>query len=58
MIIDKVIGVLAVAVLLGFFGILVGFVPDPELIAVIVVVAVMAIYEFYVMLFKTKNGGQ
>lgn len=56
--VDKVIGLLALGVLLGFFGILVGFVPDPELIMVIGVVAAMAIYEFYTTLFKNKNGGQ
>lgn len=54
--IDKVIGLLALAVLVAFFGILVVFVPDVDLILVVGVVAAMAAYDFYLTLFKGKKG--
>ena len=54
---DKVIGVAAIAVLVGFLGILVGFVTDIDLLIVVTVVTVMAAYDFYLMLFKSENGG-
>jgi len=37
-------------------GVLVVFVPDLDLIIVTVVVTVMAAYDFYINLFKPKNG--
>jgi uncharacterized protein YqgC (DUF456 family) len=55
--IDKVTALLAFAVLLGFLGILVGFVPSLDLMIVIAVVVLMAGYEFYQALFKSRNGG-
>ncbi|GAB4225358.1 MAG: hypothetical protein Tsb0032_31270 [Kiloniellaceae bacterium] len=55
---DKVLGILAIAILMGFMGILIGFVPDVDLIIVAVVVVVMAAYDFYRTLFKRSNGGR
>lgn len=55
---DKIVGIAAFAVLVGFMLILFGFVPDVDLAIVIVVVALLAGYDFYLMLFKkTGNGG-
>ncbi|MGF1628093.1 MAG: hypothetical protein ACFCUT_01345 [Kiloniellaceae bacterium] len=53
---DKFIGFAAMAVLIGFMGILVGFVPSLDLIAVTVVVVVLAGCDFYYMMFIKKNG--
>ena len=55
---DKIIGLLAIAVLIGFVGIIIGFVPDLDLIAVVVIVVAMAAYDFYKSLFvKSNNSG-
>lgn len=53
---DRIIGIAALLTLAGFFGILVGFVPDVDLIAVIAVVTVLAGYDFYRTLFARRNG--
>ncbi|MEQ8355977.1 MAG: hypothetical protein RH942_10615 [Kiloniellaceae bacterium] len=55
---DRIIGVTAIAVLIGFMAILIGFVPDVDLIIVIGVVCLMAVYDFYLMLFRNRNGEQ
>lgn len=54
---DKIIGIAAIAVLVGFMGILLGFVPHVDLSIVVGVVVLMAAYDFYLMLFKDRNGG-
>lgn len=54
---DKILGVAAIATLVGFMGVLVIFVPDFDLILVTVVVTAMAAYDFYINLFRSKNGG-
>jgi hypothetical protein len=53
---DKILGVAAIIVLIGFMSVLIIFVPDFDLILVTVVVTGMAAYDFYVTLFKSKNG--
>lgn len=53
---DKILGVAALAVLAGFMAVLVIFVPDFDLILVTVVVTAMAAYDFYITLFRSKNG--
>ena len=53
---DKFIGFAAMVVLIGFMGILIGFVPSFDLIAVTVVVVVLAGCDFYYMMFIKKNG--
>jgi hypothetical protein len=54
--VDKILGVAAIIVLIGFMSVLVVFVPDFDLILVTLVVTGMAAYDFYVTLFKRKNG--
>lgn len=49
---DRIIGIAAIAVLTGFMGILVGFVPDPDLAIVIAIAVAMAGYDFYRALFR------
>lgn len=53
---DRIIGLAALATLIGFMGILVGFVPDIDLVIVIAVVVAMASYDFYRSLFLKRNG--
>ncbi|MEQ8815163.1 MAG: hypothetical protein RLO51_20340 [Thalassobaculum sp.] len=53
---DRTIGLSALALLIGFMAILIGFVPHPDLIAVIVVVVLMAGYDFYRSLFAGRDG--
>ncbi|GHD51369.1 hypothetical protein GCM10017083_25750 [Thalassobaculum fulvum] len=55
---DKVIGVAAIALLAGFMGILVGFVPDIDLVIVVAVVVAMAGYDFYRSLFAKQDDRQ
>lgn len=53
---DRILGVAAILVLIGFMSVLVIFVPDVDLILVVLVVTGMAAYDFFVTLFKPKNG--
>ncbi|HEY9536778.1 MAG TPA: hypothetical protein VIS03_04215 [Kiloniellaceae bacterium] len=53
---DKIIGAAAIVVLVGFLAILVGFVPNLDLLAVVAIVSLMAAYDFYLMLFKSDSG--
>ena len=53
---DKIIGLSAIVVLIAFMGILIGFVPDIDLVLVIAIVVAMAGYDFYISLFKKRNG--
>jgi len=53
---DKILGLSAIAIFIAYFGVLMGFVPDIDLIAVLSVVVVMACYDFYISLFKRRNG--
>ncbi len=55
---DRIIGIAALALLVGFMGILIGFVPEIDLGIVLTVVVVMAGYDFYRSLFARRNGGQ
>lgn len=52
---DRTIGLAALALLVGFMGVLLGFVPRLDLIAVVVVVVLMAGYDFYRALFAKRN---
>jgi len=54
---DRILGLAALAALIGFMGILVGFVPEIDLIIVIAVVVALAGYDFYWALFTRRNGG-
>jgi hypothetical protein len=53
---DKILGVAAIIVLIGFMSVLIVFVPDVDLILVTLVVTGMAAYDFYTTLFKPTNG--
>ena len=47
MMIDRVLAVVSIACLFGFLGIIVWFVPAPDLIIVTVIVLAMALFDFY-----------
>ena len=53
---EKLIGIVAIVVLVAFLGILVGFVPTLDLLIVVVVVSARAAYDFYLLLFKDSDG--
>src|SRR3546814_17814334 len=53
---DKIIGAAAIVVLVGFLAILVGFVPNLDLLAVVALVSLLAAYDFYQLLFKRDSG--
>jgi len=53
---DRVIALAALATLIGFMLILVGFVTDIDLIVVVIIVGAMAAYDFYLTAFKRSNG--
>ena len=44
---DKIMAVLALATMIAFLGVVAWFVPDIDLIIVIAVVALLAIYDFW-----------
>ena len=52
---DKVLAIVSVSFLIGFFGIVVWKVPEPDLIIVTVVVLAMAVYDFYQSDFRRKD---
>jgi hypothetical protein len=54
---DRILLVLALAVLFGFLGILAWFVPRVDLTAVILLTAALVIYDFYFH-DRRKNGGK
>ena len=52
---ERLIAVLALACLLGFMAIVLGFVTEPDLIVITIIVLLMAGYDFYLQLFREKN---
>jgi len=55
---DRFIGIAAFAVMVAFMMVLFVFIPDFDLGLLIVVVGVLAGYDFYVMLFKRQGNGR
>ena len=53
---DKLIGIVAIAVLTIFLGILVWFVPSIDLIVILVAVLGVAGVDYYLSAFKNANG--
>ena len=53
---DRILGVLALGLLIGFLGVLVSFVPELDLIIVVVIAISLAGYDFFLSLFRQKNG--
>ncbi|HMA16418.1 MAG: hypothetical protein ACM35H_03580 [Bacteroidota bacterium] len=55
---DRFIGIAAFVVLVAFMLVLFYFIPDFDLGLLIVVVSVLAGYDFYIMLFKRRQNGR
>ena len=55
---DRFIGIAAFVVLVAFMLVLFYFIPDFDLGLLIVVVGVLAGYDFYIMLFKRRQNGR
>ncbi len=54
LLLDRILGILALAALIIFLYILGSFVLEPDLIVVIVIGILMACYDFWIELFATK----
>ena len=54
---DKVMALGSLCGLIVFLSVLVVFVPDPDLIIVMTLVAAFALYDFYAAIFR-RGGGQ
>ncbi len=52
---DRIIGIVALASLLAFFAVLPAFVRSLDLVAVLAITAALAGYDFYVSLFRRNN---
>lgn len=52
---DKIMAILALATMISFLGVVAWFVPDIDLIIVITVVSLLAIYDFWSTLRGPKN---
>jgi hypothetical protein len=53
---DIVIKVLALACFIAYVAVLAIWVPDPDLVVVLVIVAAMAIYDFLIRPYRMRNS--
>ena len=53
---DKVLAIVALLTLAAMVGVVVWFVPEPDLAIVTLVVLGMAVFDFYLMVFRKKNS--
>ena len=53
---DKVLAIVAILTLFAFVGVVVWFVPEPDLMIITVIVLVMPVFDFYLMTFRKKNS--
>jgi len=44
---DKIMAILALAIMIAFLGVVVVFVPDLDLLIVVIFVSLLAIYDFW-----------
>lgn len=54
---DKIMAILALATMISFLGVVVVFVPEVDLIIVVLLVSAMAIYDFWQTLRSGRNNG-
>ena len=54
--IDKIMAILGLATFMAFLGVVVVFVPEPDLIVVVTFVSVLAIYDFWSALRAPGKG--
>ena len=53
---DKVLTIVAILSLFASVGVVVWFVPEPDLAIVTVIVLVMVVFDFYLQTFRKKNS--
>ena len=53
---NRIFALLALAVLIGFLGIVAWYVPETDLIVVFAVVAIMAICDFWKTILPSRNS--
>jgi hypothetical protein len=53
---DKVLAIVSILTLIASVGVVVWFVPEPDLIIITIIVMVMAVFDFYLMAFRKKNS--
>ena len=54
--VDKIVALASLAALVAFMGVVVWFVNEPDLWIVVLIVLVMASYDFWISLRKSNNG--
>ncbi len=55
---EKIIGVVAMATFIAFAAYIAGKIGEIDLWIVVIIVAVMAAYDFYLDIFKASNGNE
>lgn len=53
--IDKILVFIALAALITFLGVVIGFVAEPDLVIVTSLMVALASHDFYISVFKKKN---
>jgi hypothetical protein len=53
---DKVLAIVSILFLIASVGVVVWFVPEPDLMIISIIVLVMAVSDFYLLTFRKKNS--
>ena len=53
---DKVLATVSILCLIASVGVVVWFVPEPDLMIITIIVLMMAVFDFYLMAFRKKNS--
>ncbi|GBE44260.1 MAG TPA: hypothetical protein ENH05_00985 [Rhizobiales bacterium] len=53
---DKILVFISMAALIAFLGVVVGFVREPDLIIVTTLIVALAAHDFWITVFKRRNG--
>jgi len=58
MMLDKILVFIAMAALIAFLGVVIGFVAEPDLVIVTTLIIALASHDFWISVFKRKNDGK
>ena len=53
---DKVLATISILSLIVSVGVVVWFVPEPDLIIITIIVLAMAVFDFYLLTFRKENS--
>ena len=53
---DKVLATISILSLIVSVGVVVWFVPEPDLMIITIIVLAMAVFDFYLLTFRQKNS--